>query len=204
MTERDAALGQVIGAYCHCDFVAENHANAVPTELARKVSLDFVAVLGCHEEGTAWVHFFDCSFHIDQIVCGHCHLRCGQVTRRWPSAKRIQQLPRSKTMPDSTIRTLQRDIDAWIADNGGYWDEMSLLARLTEEVGELAREYNHQFGAKRKKPTEKDGSLEGELADVLWLILCMANQQGIDLEDAFEKVMTKLKVRDAHRHAPKG
>lgn len=103
-------------------------------------------------------------------------------------------------MPDSTIRTLQRDIDAWIADNGGYWDEMSLLARLTEEVGELAREYNHRFGAKKKKPTEKDGSLEGELADVLWLILCMANQQGIDLEDAFEKVMTKLKVRDAHRH----
>ena len=55
-------------------------------------------------------------------------------------------------MPDTTIHGLQTAIDAWIEANGGYWDEMSLLARLTEEVGELAREYNHQFGAKNKKP----------------------------------------------------
>jgi NTP pyrophosphatase (non-canonical NTP hydrolase) len=102
-------------------------------------------------------------------------------------------------MADTRIHALQQSIDQWIADNGGYWDEMSLLARLTEEVGELAREYNHQFGAKKKKPTEAEGSIAGELADVLWLILCMANQQGIDLESAFEDVMTKLKVRDAGR-----
>ena len=103
-------------------------------------------------------------------------------------------------MPDTTIHGLQTAIDAWIEANGGYWDEMSLLARLTEEVGELAREYNHQFGAKNKKPTESDGSIEDELADVLWLVLCMANQQGIDLTVAFEKVMAKLNVRDAGRH----
>ena len=103
-------------------------------------------------------------------------------------------------MPDTTIHGLQNAIDSWIEANGGYWDEMSLLARLTEEVGELAREYNHQFGAKNKKPTEPDGSIEDELADVLWLVLCMANQQGINLTIAFEKVMTKLKVRDAGRH----
>ena len=102
-------------------------------------------------------------------------------------------------MADTSIHALQQSIDQWIADNGGYWDEMSLLARLTEEVGELAREYNHRFGAKKKKPTEEEGSLSGELADVLWLVLCMANQQGIDLEAAFEEVMTKLKVRDAGR-----
>ena len=102
-------------------------------------------------------------------------------------------------MADTRIHALQQSIDQWIADNGGYWDEMSLLARLTEEVGELAREYNHPFGAKKKKPTEAEGSIAGELADVLWLILCMANQQGIDLESAFEDVMTKLKVRDAGR-----
>jgi len=103
-------------------------------------------------------------------------------------------------MSDTSLSGLQDSIDAWIKANGGYWDEMSLLARLTEEVGELAREYNHRFGAKRKKPTEAEGSIEGELADVLWLVLCMANQQEIDLERAFEGVMTKLRVRDAGRH----
>ncbi len=102
-------------------------------------------------------------------------------------------------MPDTTLTGLQRTIDQWIQANGGYWDELSLLARLTEEVGELAREYNHQFGAKKKKDTEAEGSISDELADVLWLVLCMANQQGIDLEAAFEGVMQKLKVRDAGR-----
>lgn len=102
-------------------------------------------------------------------------------------------------MNDSTLSGLQRSINQWIQDNGGYWDEMSLLARLTEEVGELAREYNHQFGAKKKKSSEAEGSIRDELADILWLILCMANQQDIDLESAFEDVMLKLKVRDAGR-----
>lgn len=102
-------------------------------------------------------------------------------------------------MSEMTLRGLQSAIDEWIQQNGGYWNEMSLLARLTEEVGELAREYNHQFGAKKKKATEATSSVEDELADVLWLILCMANQQGIDMEDAFKRVMTKLRVRDANR-----
>ena len=102
-------------------------------------------------------------------------------------------------MSEMTLRGLQSAIDEWIQQNGGYWDEMSLLARLTEEVGELAREYNHQFGAKKKKATEATSSVEDELADVLWLILCMANQQGVDMEDAFKRVMTKLRVRDASR-----
>ena len=102
-------------------------------------------------------------------------------------------------MSEMTLRGLQTSIDQWIEQNGGYWDEMSLLARLTEEVGELAREYNHQFGAKKKKTTETTSSVEDELADVLWLILCMANQQDIDMEAAFERVMTKLRVRDATR-----
>jgi NTP pyrophosphatase (non-canonical NTP hydrolase) len=102
-------------------------------------------------------------------------------------------------MSEMTLRGLQSAIDQWIKQNGGYWDEMSLLARLTEEVGELAREYNHQFGAKKKKDTEPTSSVEDELADVLWLILCMANQQDVDMEIAFERVMTKLRVRDATR-----
>ena len=102
-------------------------------------------------------------------------------------------------MEKRSLRGLQKTIDQWIADNGGYWDEMSLLARLTEEVGELARAYNHHFGAKIKKPTENDGEIADELGDVLWLVLCMANQQGIDMENALEAVMTKLAVRDADR-----
>lgn len=101
-----------------------------------------------------------------------------------------------------SISELQQSIDTWIQENGGYWDELSLLARLTEEVGELAREYNHRFGAKRKKASEGDAALEEEMADVLWILLCMANQQGIDLEAAFERTMEKLRVRDAGRFSP--
>ncbi len=98
-----------------------------------------------------------------------------------------------------TLTQTQQAIDRWIQANGGYWDELSLLARLTEEVGELAREYNHRFGAKRKKATEGDAALEDEMADVLWILLCMANQQGIDLEAAFGRTMDKLQIRDAGR-----
>ena len=98
-----------------------------------------------------------------------------------------------------TLREMQAAIDAWIADNGGYWDELSLMLRLTEEVGEVAREYNHRFGAKKKKASEGEADLAGELGDVLWLVLCMANQQGIDLQQAFEATMDKLNIRDAGR-----
>ena len=102
-------------------------------------------------------------------------------------------------MSDTSLKGLQASVDAWIQENGGYWDEMSLMCRLTEEVGELAREYNHRFGAKKKKDSEGEATLQGELADVLWLILCMANQQGIDLSEALAQVFTKLNVRDADR-----
>jgi len=94
---------------------------------------------------------------------------------------------------------MQEAIDTWINENGGYWDEMSLLARLTEEVGEVAREYNHRFGAKQKKSSEGDVALADELGDVLWLVLCMANQQEIDLQSAFLRTLDKLNVRDAGR-----
>lgn len=102
-------------------------------------------------------------------------------------------------MSETSLKGLQASVDAWIQDNGGYWDELSLMCRLTEEVGELAREYNHRFGAKKKKASEAESSLQGELADVLWLVVCMANQQGIDLSEALGEVFTKLQVRDAGR-----
>ncbi len=98
-----------------------------------------------------------------------------------------------------TLSEMQTTIDAWVRDNGGYWGELSLLARLSEEVGELAREYNHRFGDKRKKASEGDAALEDELADVLWILLCMANQQDIDLQEAFSRTMAKVVSRDTGR-----
>ncbi len=98
-----------------------------------------------------------------------------------------------------SLSRMQSEVDEWIQDNGGYWQELALLARLTEEVGELAREYNHRFGPKKKKATESDAALSEEMADVLWILVCMANQQGIDLERAFAETMKKITVRDAGR-----
>lgn len=95
------------------------------------------------------------------------------------------------------IRQLQAEIDDWVKANGGYWGELSLLARLSEEVGEVARAYNQRFGGKPKKPGEGDTELEDELADVIWITLCMANQQGIDLEPALARVLAKVRGRGA-------
>lgn len=74
-----------------------------------------------------------------------------------------------------------------------------MLARLTEEVGELAREINHRFGTKPKKPEEPEGDLALELADILFIIICYANSLGINLEEAFNKVMEKYRRRDSER-----
>lgn len=100
------------------------------------------------------------------------------------------------------IRDAQARVDAWIRANGGYWPPLSLLARLTEETGELAREYNHQFGAKKKKASEAEGSIPDELADILFITICLANERGIDLEAAFDAALEKLRIRDAGRWVP--
>jgi NTP pyrophosphatase (non-canonical NTP hydrolase) len=73
------------------------------------------------------------------------------------------------------------------------------LARLTEEVGELARELNHRFGPKTKKPEEAEGDIALELADILFVVVVLANQLGIDLDEAVERTLTKYRVRDAER-----
>jgi NTP pyrophosphatase (non-canonical NTP hydrolase) len=95
-------------------------------------------------------------------------------------------------------------VDRWVRDNGGYWDEMSLLARLVEETGELAREYNHRFGRKKKKPTEGERRVEDEMGDLLFILVCMANQQGVDLSDALDRALEKIRIRDAGRWSPEG
>jgi NTP pyrophosphatase (non-canonical NTP hydrolase) len=98
------------------------------------------------------------------------------------------------------IKEMQGEVDAWITQfEEGYWTPMSMLARLTEEVGELAREINHQFGEKTKKPEEPMGDLALELADILFIVICYANSLNIDLEDAFKRVMAKYRHRDSDR-----
>jgi len=99
-----------------------------------------------------------------------------------------------------TIRDAQRAVDAWISQfEEGYWPPLSNLARLIEEVGELARELNHRYGHKPKKPDEPEQDLALELADILFVIVTIANEQKIDLEEAFGRVLDKYRVRDAQR-----
>jgi NTP pyrophosphatase (non-canonical NTP hydrolase) len=94
----------------------------------------------------------------------------------------------------------QRRVHAWISQfEEGYFDPLTNLARLAEEVGELAREVNHRFGQKTKKPDEPEGDLAMEMADILFVLICMANREGIDLEAAFDRMMRKVEERDSER-----
>jgi NTP pyrophosphatase (non-canonical NTP hydrolase) len=102
-----------------------------------------------------------------------------------------------------TIREAQQAVDAWISQfREGYWPPLSNLARLVEEVGEFARELNHRYGHKPKKPDEPEQDLALELADILFVVIAIANEQKIDLEDAFARVLEKYRVRDAKRWTP--
>lgn len=103
-----------------------------------------------------------------------------------------------------TLKDAQARVDSWISQfEEGYWPPLTNLARLIEEVGELAREMNHQFGHKTKKADEPDQNLAIELADVLFVLLVIANEQGIELDSALEQVLEKYRVRDSDRWAPK-
>jgi NTP pyrophosphatase (non-canonical NTP hydrolase) len=94
----------------------------------------------------------------------------------------------------------QRRVDGWIAQfEEGYFHPLTNLARLTEEVGELAREVNHRFGQKTKKTDEAEGDLAMEMADILFVLICMANREGINLQAAFDRMMEKVERRDAER-----
>jgi NTP pyrophosphatase (non-canonical NTP hydrolase) len=98
------------------------------------------------------------------------------------------------------ISEAQRRVDAWVAlFEEGYFDPLTNMARLSEEVGELAREINHRFGQKTKKAGEPEGDLAMEMADILFVVICMANREGIDLQAAFDRMMEKVESRDAKR-----
>lgn len=94
----------------------------------------------------------------------------------------------------------QQRVDAWIAQfEEGYFHPLTNMVRLSEEVGELAREVNHRFGQKTKKTAEAEGELAMEMADILFVLVCMANREGIDLDEAFDRMMHKVEHRDANR-----
>jgi NTP pyrophosphatase (non-canonical NTP hydrolase) len=94
----------------------------------------------------------------------------------------------------------QGRVDAWIGQfEEGYWPPLANLARLVEEVGELARLMNHRFGPKKKKPGEAEQDLGEELGDVLFVLLVLANEQKIDLGEALERVLEKYRLRDSER-----
>lgn len=103
-------------------------------------------------------------------------------------------------MEQKSLAEMQREVDAYITQfKEGYFSPLAMLARLTEEAGELAREVNHHYGEKPKKASEPDNSIEMELGDLLFILICFANSLNIDLTEAHDKVMHKFSTRDANR-----
>lgn len=99
-----------------------------------------------------------------------------------------------------TIKQLQLEVDEYISQfQEGYFSPLAMVARMTEEIGELAREVNHYYGEKRKKETEQIKSIEEELGDTLFVLLCFANSLNIDLQNSHDLVMEKFKTRDKER-----
>src|SRR5687768_13597201 len=98
------------------------------------------------------------------------------------------------------LRQLQEEVDAYIGQfKEGYFPPLVNLARLTEEVGELAREINHRHGPKTKKAGEEEGEIALELADVLFVVVVLANQLDVDLSEAVRRTLKKYRERDATR-----
>lgn len=103
-----------------------------------------------------------------------------------------------------SLTDCQSRVDAWISQyKEGYFHPLTNLCRLTEEVGELAREVNHRFGQKTKKKDEPHGDLAMEMADILFVLICMANREKIDLQQAFDRMMVKVEERDRDRWTKK-
>ena len=100
-----------------------------------------------------------------------------------------------------TIQQAQQDVDQWIKTVGvRYFSELTNMAILTEEVGELASIMARKYGDQSFKESDKEKNLGDEMADVFWVLICLANQTGVDLTKAFEKNIEKKTKRDAERH----
>lgn len=100
-----------------------------------------------------------------------------------------------------TIKQAQFEVDQWIKTHGvRYFNELTNMAILTEEVGELARIMARRYGEQSEKESDKGKNLGGEMADVFWVLICLANQTGVDLTKAFEENLKKKTDRDKDRH----
>lgn len=100
-----------------------------------------------------------------------------------------------------SISEAQKRVDEWIRTTGvRYFSELTNMAILTEEVGELARIMARTYGDQSFKDSDKGRDIGDEMADVLWVLICLANQTGVDLEEAFERNLEKKNIRDADRH----
>ncbi|MGD6873969.1 nucleotide pyrophosphohydrolase [Sutcliffiella horikoshii] len=103
-------------------------------------------------------------------------------------------------MNEKTMQEMQKEVDNYISQfKEGYFSPLAMLARMTEELGELSREVNHYYGEKPKKSTEKENTVEEELGDMLFVMICFANSLNIDLQDAHDRVMEKFQTRDKDR-----
>lgn len=101
---------------------------------------------------------------------------------------------------NKSMKQLQEEVDTYISQfKEGYFSPLAMLARMTEELGELAREVNHYYGEKPKKATEEENTIEEELGDMLFVLICFANSLNIDLEEAHNRVMEKFNTRDKNR-----
>ncbi len=102
---------------------------------------------------------------------------------------------------DVTIRQAQEQVDGWIKTVGvRYFNELTNLGILMEEVGELSRLMVRKYGEQSFKESDKHKEMADEMADVLWVLMCLANQTGVDLTDALQKNFDKKNIRDANRH----
>lgn len=98
------------------------------------------------------------------------------------------------------MKNYQKQVDKWVSQYKiGYFKPLEILARLTEEVGELARELNHRFGPKKKKPSEEIQEVGDEMADIIFTLICLANSLHIDLDVSFQQMMNKLNNRGKDR-----
>lgn len=105
---------------------------------------------------------------------------------------------------NKTLVDLQKDVDLYINQfKEGYFPPMEMLARLTEELGELSREIQHKYGTKKKKSTEVDKELAEEMGDFFFVLVCLANAEGIDLQESLQKVLNKYNTRDKDRWTKK-
>ena len=99
------------------------------------------------------------------------------------------------------MKELQKQVDNWINEHGvRYFDELTNMAMLTEEVGEVARIIARRYGEQSEKESDKNKDLGDELSDVLFVLVCLANQTGVDLDEAFKNNMQKKTSRDSDRH----